>query len=59
MYTMQNSHFIFFFNVMWKMPTLVKNELYDKRDDNIFSIVNFPFICNNIPTAPAYRVYIS
>jgi hypothetical protein len=56
---MQNSHFIFFFNVMWKMPTLVKNELYDKRDDNIFSIVNFPFICNNIPTAPAYRVYIS
>ena len=56
---MQNSHFIFFFNVMWKMPTLVKNELYDKRDDNIFSIVNFPFICSNIPTAPAYRVYIS
>jgi hypothetical protein len=29
------------------------------RDDfNVF-IVNFPFICSNIPAAPAYRVYLS
>jgi hypothetical protein len=27
---------------------------YDKRDDFDFPIVNFPFICGNIPEAPAY-----
>ena len=27
--------------------------LYDKRDDFNFPIVNFPFICSNIPEAPA------
>ena len=32
---------------------------YDKRDDFNFPIVNFPFICSNIPAAPAYGVYIS
>ena len=31
-------------------------KLYDKRDDFNFSIVNFPFLCGNIP---AYGVYIS
>ena len=31
---------------------------YDKRDDFNFPIVNFPFICSNIPAAPAYGVYI-
>jgi hypothetical protein len=36
--------------------TSVKN---DKRDDLNFPIVNFPFICSNIPTAPVYGVYIS
>ena len=34
-------------------------ELYDKRDDCNIPIVNFPFICNNIPAALAYGVYIS
>jgi hypothetical protein len=34
-------------------------KLYDKRDDFNFHIVNFPFICSNIPAAPAYGVYIS
>jgi hypothetical protein len=29
-----------------------------KRDDFNFPIVNFPFICSNIPAAPAYEVYI-
>ena len=33
--------------------------LYDKRDDFNFPIVNFPFICSNIPATPAYGVYIS
>jgi len=32
---------------------------YDKRDDFNFRIVNFPFICSNIPATPAYGVYIS
>jgi len=34
-------------------------KLYDKRDDFSFQIVNFPFLCGNIPSAPAYGVYIS
>ena len=37
----------------------LRKKLYDKRDDFNFPIVNFPFICSNIPAAPAYRVYIS
>jgi hypothetical protein len=35
----------------------LRTTLYDKRND--FNIVNFPFICCNIPAAPAYGVYIS
>ena len=34
-------------------------QLYDKRDDFSFTIVNFPYICSNIPLSPAYGVYIS
>ena len=37
----------------------LKTKLYDKRDDFNFSIVNFPFLCDNIPAAPANGVYIS
>jgi hypothetical protein len=33
--------------------------LYDKREDFDFAIVNFPFLCSNIPLSPAYSVYIS
>jgi len=32
----------------------LRMELYHKRDDFNFPIVNFPFICKNIPGAPAY-----
>ena len=35
----------------------LRTKLYDKRDDFNFPIVNFPFICSNIPAAPAYGVY--
>jgi hypothetical protein len=38
---------------------LLRTQLYDKRDDFNILIVNFPFICSNIPAAPAYEVYIS
>jgi hypothetical protein len=37
----------------------LRTKLYDKRDDFNFPIVNFPFICSNIPAGPAYAVYIS
>ncbi len=37
----------------------LRTKLYDKRDDFNFPILNFPFICSNIPTGPAYWVYIS
>ena len=37
----------------------LKTKLYDKRDDFSFPIVNFPFLCSNIPAASAYGVYIS
>jgi hypothetical protein len=37
----------------------LRTKLYDKRDDFNLPIVNFPFICSNIPATPAYGVYIS
>jgi hypothetical protein len=37
----------------------LSTKLYDKRDDFTFPIMNFPFLCGNIPAAPAYGVYIS
>ena len=33
--------------------------IYDKRDDFNFLITNFPFLSSNIPTSPAYGVFIS
>jgi hypothetical protein len=33
--------------------------LFDKRDSFDFAIVNFPFLCSNIPLSSAYGVYIS
>ena len=33
--------------------------VYDKRDSFNFSIVNFPYLSSNIPSKPAYGVYIS
>jgi hypothetical protein len=37
----------------------LRTKLYEKRDYFNLPIVNFPFICSNIPAAPAYGVYIS
>ena len=37
----------------------LSTKLYDKRDDFNFSIVNFPYLCSNIPTSPAYGVFVS
>ena len=33
--------------------------MYDKRDDFNFHITNFPFLSSNIPSSPAYGVFIS
>ncbi|KAK3090002.1 hypothetical protein FSP39_008377 [Pinctada imbricata] len=37
----------------------MNTSLYDKRDDFDFSIINFPFLSSNIPSSPAYGVFIS
>ena len=35
------------------------SEIYDKRDDFDFDIVNFPFLDGDVPHRPSYGVYIS
>ena len=35
------------------------DEIYDKRDDFNFEIVNFPFLDGDVPRSPSYGVYIS
>ena len=47
--------FSLLFNVFWSSSSL----FYDKRDDFNFPIVNFPFLSSNIPSVPAYGVYVS
>ena len=37
----------------------LSTKIYDKRDDFNFKIINFPNLKSNIPTSPAYGVYIS
>ena len=37
----------------------LSTRIYDKRDDFNFDIINFPHLSSNIPTSPAYGVYIS
>ena len=34
-------------------------DVFDKRDNFNFHIVNFPFLDSNIPLKPAYGIYIS
>ena len=33
-------------------------EVYDKRDSFSFDIVNFPYMCSNIPAKLTYGVYV-
>ena len=37
----------------------LRTSLYDKHDDFNFHITNFPFLSNNLPSPPAYGVFIS
>ena len=41
------------------MDGQLRTSLYDKRDDFNFHITNFPFLSSNIPSSPAYGVFIS
>ena len=45
--------------VINKQTSILTTPLYDKRDNFNFSIVNFPYLCSNIPASPVYGVYIS
>ena len=38
---------------------IVSSEIYDKRDDFNFEIVNFPFLDGDVSRSPSYGVYIS
>jgi hypothetical protein len=50
-----------YLDVLLKLDTNSKitTQHYDKRDDFNFSIINFPYVCSNIPASPVYCVYIS
>jgi hypothetical protein len=37
----------------------LSTNIYDKRDDFNFKIINVPHMCSNIPASPVYGVYIS
>ena len=37
----------------------VCTKIYEKRDDFVFDIVNFPFLDSDVPRRPSYGVYIS
>jgi hypothetical protein len=37
----------------------LSTNIFDKRDNFNFKIINFPNMCSNIPASPAYGVYIS
>ena len=37
----------------------VSSKIYDKRDDFVFDIVNFPFLDGDVPRYTSYGIYIS
>ena len=51
----------FYFDLLLSIGTdgQLHTPLYDKCDDFIFQIANFPFLSINIPSSPAYGVFIS
>ena len=59
--TTESATFASYLDILLKIDTdgKLRTQLYDKRDDFDFSIVNFPYLCSNIPVSPAYGVYIS
>jgi hypothetical protein len=59
--TTESSTSVSYLDVLLKLDTngKITTQLYDKQDDFNFSIVNFPYLCSNIPASPAYGVYVS
>ena len=51
--------FFFFFLHLSVVEGFVSCKIYDKRDDFVFEIVNFPFLDDDVPRAASYGVYIS
>ena len=41
------------------MKSIVSSQIYDKRDDFNFEIVNFPFLDEDVPRSSSYCVYFS
>jgi hypothetical protein len=57
-YTAKSASF-FSLSIAIYIAGLLKTTVSDKRDDCNFLILNFPFICNNIPAPPACGIYIA
>ena len=59
--TIDTDKFSSYLDLFLEMTTdgRLNTKIYDKRDDFIFPIVNFQFLCSNIPAAQTYGVYVS
>ena len=57
--TYKPTSFASFLNLYLEYGGQISTEIYDKRDNFNFKIINFPNMCSNIPASPAYGVYIS
>jgi len=47
-----------YFDLEHDINGILTTKLYDKRDDFICPIVNYPFVDSNIPSSLAYAVYM-
>jgi hypothetical protein len=50
-----------FLNILLNTGSIgrITTTLYDKHSDFDFGIVNFPFLCSDIPFSPAYDIWTS
>ena len=58
-YEVTVARFYLFWGQLIESDGQLRTSLYDKRDDFNFHITNFPFLSSNIPSSPAYGVFIS
>jgi hypothetical protein len=52
-YPTESSYLDVLLNILVDAGGKLTTQLYDKRDDFSFTIVNFPYTCSNIPLSPA------
>ena len=59
--TTENNTSAFYFHLPLSIGRVgqLHTSLYDKRDDFNFHITNFPFLSSNIPSSPAFCVFIT